>query len=147
MRRLAIVFISLFSFSLITLHADSAEPTASIEGTTADGGKGVAGALVAAIARQSQNATATVRSDAQGHFRLGPLSPGKYGVTATAAGHTAGFTLDVAVVAGAVARADVKLGGEALAVSGMLVDEVSGQPLRAGTRWDSSCARAGARRT
>jgi erythromycin esterase len=28
-----------------------------------------------------------------------------------------------------VARADVKLGGEALAVSGMLVDEVSGQPL------------------
>lgn len=132
MRRLSIVFISLFSFSLVTLHADSAEQTASIEGTTADGGKGVSGALVAAIAMQSQNPSATARSDAQGHFRLGPLAPGKYGVTATAAGHTAGFTLDVAVTAGAVARADVKLGGEALAVSGMLVDDASGQPVSDG---------------
>ncbi len=115
--------------SLISLGADAAEPTASIEGTISEGGVGVAGALVAAIASQSQDAAATTRSDAQGRFRIGALAPGKYGVTATAAGHTAGFTLDVAVAAGGTTHADVKLGGEAIEVAGAIVDDLTGQPL------------------
>ncbi len=125
----SLVLFSLVLLSLVLRRADSAELTASIGGLATDGGKPVAGALVAAIAMQSQEPAATARSDAQGHFRLGPLAPGKYGVTATASGHTAGLTLDVAAVAGAVARVEVKLGGEALALAGMVVDEVSGQPL------------------
>ncbi|HRI52604.1 MAG TPA: erythromycin esterase family protein [Pseudomonadota bacterium] len=131
MRRFPIVLVPLFLFSLVSLDtlAAAAEPTASIAGTATDGGKPVAGALVAAIAMQSQDAAVTARSDAQGRFRLGPLLPGKYGVTATASGHTAGFTLGVAAAAGAVARTEVKLGGAALAVSGTVVDDLSGQPL------------------
>lgn len=111
------------------LRADAAKPTASIEGTIAEGGVVIAGALVAAIASQSQDAAATARSDAQGRFRIGALAPGKYGVTATAAGHTAGLTLNVAAAAGGTAHADVKLGGEAIEVAGSIADDLTGQPL------------------
>jgi hypothetical protein len=86
MRWIPIVLLFLFP-----LQADSAEQAASIEGTMTDGGSGVAGALVAAISATAQDPAAITRSDAQGRFRLGPLAPGKYGVTATVARHTAGL--------------------------------------------------------
>lgn len=119
--------------ALLSRAADAAESPASIDGTIAEDGKPVAGALVAAIAGQATEPATTTRSDAQGRFRLGPLAPGKYGVTATAAGHTAGLTLGVAVAAGKATHADVQLGGEALEVTGSIVDDLTGEPLQEAT--------------
>jgi erythromycin esterase len=116
---------------LLTLaaNASAAETGGSIEGIVSDGGKPVARALVAAVPPHANEPALIVRSDAQGHFRLAPLPPAKYGVTATADGHTAGFTLDVAVAADTTAHADVKLGGEAITVAGNILDDATGQPV------------------
>src|SRR5262249_34126355 len=65
--------------------------------------------------------------------RLAPVPPGTYGVTATAAGHTAGFILGVVVTPKASARADVKLGGDAITVSGTIVDDQTDRPVKGTT--------------
>src|SRR5262249_32278428 len=112
---------------LMTLPAGAAEPAGAIDGTITDDGQAVPGALVAAIGPTRWKPAAIARSDAQGHFHLGPLPPAKYGVTATADNHTAGFTLGVVVAAGNV-HADVKLGGESNVVSGTIADDTTGKP-------------------
>jgi hypothetical protein len=114
---------------LATFPSSAAEPTGTIDGQVTEGGKAVAGALVSAVAPQSWQPSAIVRTDPQGHFHFGALAPAKYGVTATAVGHTAGLTLDVAVAAGGSARADVKLGGESVVVSGAILDDTTGSPI------------------
>lgn len=106
----------------------AAEPAAGIEGTVADDGRAVAGALVAAVTTSGEIAR-TARSDAQGHFRLAPLPPGRYGVTATAKGHTAGLTLGVEVAAARVTSADIRLGGDSIIVRGTVLDDASAKPL------------------
>ncbi|MDB4964536.1 MAG: uncharacterized protein JWN44_225 [Myxococcales bacterium] len=106
----------------------AADQTGVIEGTITDAGKPVAGALVAAVASQSPQPTALARSDAHGLFRFSALAPAKYGVTATAEGHTAGLTLGVAVVGGKRARVNVQMGGESITLSGTIVDDATGRP-------------------
>jgi erythromycin esterase len=115
---------------LASVRTSAAQSTGAIEGIVTDAGKPVAGALVAAVEPQSPQPTALTRSDAQGVFRFAALAPTKYGVTATAEGHTAGLTLGIAVSTGKTARADVKLGGESIILSGTIVDDATGHPAK-----------------
>jgi len=121
--------ILIVSSLVIATAAGAAEPVGTIEGVVTDGGKPVAGAVVVAVDPGAWKPTATTHSDAQGRFRFTSLAPAKYGVNATASGHTAAFDLGVAVTAGAVTRTEVKLGGDGITVSGSLVDDATGNPL------------------
>ena len=114
---------------LVVVRGNAAEQSGSIDGTVTDGAKPVPHALVAAIAAQKPAPTAIVRTDEHGKFHLTSLPSGTYGVTATAEGHTAGFTLDVVVDRGS-ARADVKLGGESILLSGTIIADATGRPLK-----------------
>jgi len=119
-------FLFLFAISVTAMGAQS---PGAIEGVVVEGGQPVAGALVAAIAPHAHDVGETTRTDAKGHFRLAPLAPGRYGVTATAVDRTAGFTLDVDVAAAATTQATVTLGGDYRIVRGTIRDSASGQPV------------------
>src|SRR5215468_11171195 len=89
--------------------------TGVIEGTVRDAaGAPVARALVAAVDYANpdnrSDASALVESAADGRFRLEPLTPGEYGLTATSPGRTAVYQGHVKVKSAETARVNLTLG-------------------------------------
>ena len=129
--KFVLVILGLCSLLPAVAHAEAAASPGAIEGRVTDGGRPVAGALVAAIpfGSTTQEIAARTVSDASGHFRLSGLKPHTYGVTATATGHTGGLNINIKVAAGAAQHADVAMGGDGYLVSGRIVDATTGQPI------------------
>ena len=113
-----------------TLGAGPAVGQGSLSGTVLGAnGETVSGALVAAVLGQDDHPAATIRSKADGTFRIEGLKNGACALTATAPGQTAGYLGSLTVVQDKdQSGLKIVLAGDGFAVRGTITDD-EGKPL------------------
>lgn len=108
----------------------AAPPDASlsvVEGVVrAADGRAIDGALVAVVPAGDGDLPVEAGAETShdgGLFRIAGIKPGKYGITATAPGHTGAYVSVFQLAAGEThGGVDVKLGGEGITFSGVVLD-------------------------
>lgn len=129
-RLILILVVCLLSVSWQTFGAGPAVGQGSLSGTVLGAnGKPVSGALVAAVLGQDDHPAATIRSDADGTFRIVSLKPGACALTATAPGQTAGYLGGLTVVQDKDQNGlKIVLAGDGFTVRGAITDD-EGKPI------------------
>lgn len=127
------ILILVVCLQLASWHAFGAGPAVgqgSLSGTVLGAnGKPVSGALVAAVLGQDDHPAATIRSNADGTFRIVSLKPGACALTATAAGQTAGYLGGLTVVQDKdQSGLKIVLAGDGFTVRGAITDD-EGKPI------------------
>ena len=107
MKKLHVLLFALLFFSALSVFAQ--DPFGSIEGNVKDQQGAVVQNATVTVRNIATNATKTVTTNENGHYRVLQLQPGNYEVKATAANFKQSVLESVQVQVGQIASADVSL--------------------------------------
>jgi hypothetical protein len=101
--------LTMMLMSLAPISLGGQEPTGGMEGTVTDAQGGVVPDATVTIRNIATNATRTVTSRSDGHYKAASLVPGSYEVKVTATGFKAFVATDVSVQVGRTTTLDASL--------------------------------------